>query len=368
MQRTMPRRREAINTGAIDWGHAEALAFASLLTEGVSVRITGQDAERGTFSHRQAVLHDANTGETYSPMAHLPQAAGTFEIYNSPLSETAVLAFEYGFSVAAPDELVLWEAQYGDFANVAQPIFDQFISAGRSKWQQQSSLAMLLPHGYEGQGPEHSSARLERYLQLTADDNMCVAYPSTPAQYFHVLRRQALRRPRRPLVLMQPKSLLRMPSAASKLEALASGMFQAVIDDPSASANRDQVQRLVFCTGKMYYDLTAAEHPQNIAIIRVEELAPWPREIISEIVDQYPNVDEVVWAQEEPKNMGAWTYAQPRLRASIGTVTTLRYIGRPERASPAEGYKASHDEEQARIVRETLTYAPASKKKAGVAR
>ena len=366
MQRTLPRRREAINTGAIDWGHAEALAFASLLTEGVSVRITGQDAERGTFSHRQAVLHDANTGETYSPMAHLPNASGAFEIYNSPLSETAVLAFEYGFSVAAPDELVLWEAQYGDFANVAQPIFDQFISAGRSKWQQQSSLAMLLPHGYEGQGPEHSSARLERYLQLTADDNMCVAYPSTPAQYFHVLRRQALRRPRRPLVLMQPKSLLRMPSAASKLEALASGMFQPVIDDPSTSANRDQVQRLVFCTGKMYYDLTAAEHPQNIAIIRIEELAPWPREIISEIVDQYPNVEEVVWAQEEPKNMGAWTYAQPRLRASIGTVTTLRYIGRPERASPAEGYKASHDEEQARIVRETLTYAPASKKKAVV--
>ena len=368
MQRTLPRRREAINTGAIDWGHAEALAFASLLTEGVSVRITGQDAERGTFSHRQAVLHDANTGETYSPMAHLPNASGAFEIYNSPLSETAVLAFEYGFSVAAPDELVLWEAQYGDFANVAQPIFDQFISAGRSKWQQQSSLAMLLPHGYEGQGPEHSSARLERYLQLTADDNMCVAYPSTPAQYFHVLRRQALRRPRRPLVLMQPKSLLRMPSAASKLEALASGMFQPVIDDPSTSANRDQVQRLVFCTGKMYYDLTAAEHPQNIAIIRVEELAPWPREIISEIVDQYPNVEEVVWAQEEPKNMGAWTYAQPRLRASIGTVTTLRYIGRPERASPAEGYMATHQTEQARIVKDALTYSAASKRRAGAAR
>jgi 2-oxoglutarate dehydrogenase E1 component len=364
MQRTLPRRREAINTGAIDWGHAEALAFASLLTDGISVRLTGQDAERGTFSHRQAVLHDVNTGETYMPMAHLPQATGAFEIYNSALSETAVLGFEYGFSVAAPEELVLWEAQYGDFANVAQPIVDQFISAGRSKWRQQSSLVLLLPHGYEGQGPEHSSARLERYLQLTADDNMCVAYPSTPAQYFHVLRRQALRRPRRPLVLMQPKSLLRMPSAASKLEALASGSFQAAIDDPSMSAKRDQVQRLVFCTGKMYYDLTAAERPQNIAIIRIEELAPWPREILSEIVDQYPNVDEVVWAQEEPKNMGAWTYAQPRLRASIGTVTTLRYIGRPERASPAEGYKASHDEEQARIVRETLTYAPASKKKA----
>ncbi|HEY9228472.1 MAG TPA: 2-oxoglutarate dehydrogenase E1 component [Gemmatimonadaceae bacterium] len=368
MQRTLPRRRDALGSGAIDWGHAESLAFASLLIEGTSVRITGQDAERGTFSHRQAVLHDVNTGQTYSPLANLPQASGAFEIFNSPLSETAVLAFEYGFSVAAPDELVLWEAQYGDFANMAQPIVDQFISAGRSKWRQESGLVMLLPHGYEGQGPEHSSARLERYLQLVADDNICVAYPSTPAQYFHILRRQALRRPRRPLVLMQPKSLLRMPNAASKLEDLANGKFQAVIDDPIVSANREQVQRLVFCTGKMYYDLTAAERPANIAIVRIEELAPWPRERISELVDQYPNVEEVVWAQEEPKNMGAWTYAQPRLRASIGTVTTLRYTGRPERASPAEGYKANHDVEQARIIKEVLTYAPASRKKAGAAR
>jgi 2-oxoglutarate dehydrogenase E1 component len=368
MQRTMPRRRDGLNNGAIDWGHAEALAFASLIADGTSVRITGQDAERGTFSHRQAVLHDVNTGETFTPMANLPGATGAFEIYNSPLSEMAVLGFEYGFSIAAPDELVLWEAQYGDFANVAQPMFDQFISAGRAKWRQESGLVMLLPHGYEGQGPEHSSARLERFLQLSADDNMCVAYPSTPAQYFHVLRRQALRRPRRPLVLMQPKSLLRMPNAASKLEQLTSGTFQPVLDDPSAAANRDQVQRLVFCTAKMYYDLTAGDRPANVAIVRVEELAPWPRDVISEIVDQYPNIEEVVWAQEEPKNMGAWTYAQPRLRASVGTVTTLRYIGRPERASPAEGYKATHDEEQARIVRDVLTYSPASRKKAGAAR
>ena len=368
MQRTLPRRRDALNNAAIDWGHAEALAFASLIVEGVSVRITGQDAERGTFSHRQAVLHDVNSGETHSPMANLPGATGAFEIYNSPLSEMAVLGFEYGFSIAAPDELVLWEAQYGDFANVAQPIFDQFISAGRAKWRQESGLTMLLPHGYEGQGPEHSSARLERFLQLSADDNMCVAYPSTPAQYFHILRRQALRRPRRPLVLMQPKSLLRMPNAASKLEQLTGGSFAPVIDDPVTSKARDQVQRLVFCTAKMYYDLTAAERPQNVAIIRVEELAPWPRQQISELVDQYPNVEEVVWAQEEPKNMGAWTYAQPRLRASIGTVTTLRYIGRPERASPAEGYKATHDQEQARIVKDALTYSPVSKRKAGAAR
>ena len=368
IQRTLPRRREAINTGAIDWGHAEALAFASLLLEGTGIRLTGQDAERGTFSHRQAVLHDVNTGAVYVPLANLPQGAAPFEVYNSPLSETAVLGFEYGFSVAAPDELVLWEAQYGDFANVAQPMVDQFIAAGRAKWRQESGLVLLLPHGYEGQGPEHSSARLERYLQLSAEDNMCVAYPSTPAQYFHVLRRQAARHPRRPLVLMQPKSLLRLPAATSTLDALANGRFQPVVDDPATSQQRDPVQRLVFCTGKIYYELLAAgEHPANVALIRVDELAPWPREI-GDLVDLYPNVEEVVWAQEEPKNMGAWTYVQPRLRASIGTVTTLRYIGRQERSSPAEGYKSSHDLEQARIVRDVLTYAPVSKKRAGATR
>jgi 2-oxoglutarate dehydrogenase E1 component len=227
---------------------------------------------------------------------------------------------------------------------------------------------LLLPHGYEGQGPEHSSARLERFLQLAAEENIIVAYPSSPAQYFHVLRRQAVRRPRKPLVLMQPKSLLRLPAATSRLEDLASGAFKLVVDDPATSQNREAVQRLVFCTGKVYYDLTAAaERPANVALVRVEELAPWPREV-SGVVDLYPNVEEVVWAQEEPKNMGAWTYIQPRLRASIGTLTTLRYIGRPERSSPAEGYKSSHDVEQARIIRDVLTYAPAARRKAGAAR
>jgi 2-oxoglutarate dehydrogenase E1 component len=368
--KVLPRRRDAINTGAIDWGHAEALAFGSLIAEGKRVRITGQDAERGTFSHRQAVLHDVNTGQTYTALANIPGATGSFEVYNSPLSETAVMGFEYGFSIAAPDELVLWEAQYGDFANVAMPIVDQFISAGRSKWRQESGLVLLLPHGYEGQGPEHSSARLERYLQLAAEENMVVAYPSTPAQYFHVLRRQALRKPLRPLVLMQPKSLLRMKEATVKLEELTSGAFRPVIDDPSMKDKRDAVQRLIFCTGKIYYDLTAAPRPENVAIVRIEELAPWPREVGS-VVDLYPNVEEVVWAQEEPKNMGAWTYVQPRLRASIGTVTTLKYVGRPERSSPAEGYAKMHDVEQKRIVGDALTYAsPASssRKKAGAAR
>jgi 2-oxoglutarate dehydrogenase E1 component len=367
--RTLPRRRDALHNGGIDWGHAEALAFASLLTDGVNVRITGQDAQRGTFSHRQAVLHDASTGEVYTPLANLPQARGAFEIYNSPLSETAVMGFEYGFSAACPDDLVLWEAQFGDFANVAQPIIDQFIVADRAKWGQDSSLVLLMPHGYEGQGPEHSSARLERFLQLVAEGNLTVAYPTTPGQYFHVLRRQVLRSPRRPLALMQPKSLLRLPAAASRLEELTTGTFRCVIDDPRAATNgmREQVQRLVFCSGKIYYDLAKAGLPANVAVVRVEELAPWPSDV-SDIVDLYPNLDEVVWAQEEPKNMGAWTYVQPRLRASIGTLTTLRYIGRPERSSPAEGYKSAHDEEQARILRDVLTYAPVSRKKAGAAR
>jgi 2-oxoglutarate dehydrogenase E1 component len=368
--RTLPRRRDALQPGGggIDWGHAEALAFATLLTDGVSVRLTGQDTQRGTFSHRQAVLHDLHTGETYTPLAHLPQARGAFEVFNSPLSETAVLGFEYGFSTAAEHDLVLWEAQFGDFANVAQPIVDQFLVADRAKWGQDSGLVLLLPHGYEGQGPEHSSARLERFLQLVAEGNLIVAYPSTPAQYFHILRRQAMGAPRRPLVLMQPKSLLRLPAAASRLEDLAAGAFQRVLDDPAMTtdAARDQVQRLVCCTGKIFYDLVDHERPANVAVLRIEELAPWPREL-GEIVDRYPNVDEIVWAQEEPKNMGAWTYVQPRLRASVGTLTTLKYIGRPERASPAEGYKTSHDEEQARIVSDVLTYAPA-KKKAGASR
>src|SRR4051812_30044123 len=355
--RTLPRRREALQD-SIDWGHAEALAFASLLTDGVGVRITGQDAERGTFSHRQVVLHDAGNGETYTPLKNLTQARAPFEIYNSPLSETAVLGFEYGFSIGAADtELVLWEAQFGDFANVAQPIIDQFIAAAKSKWRQDSRLVLLLPHGYEGQGPEHSSARLERYLQLCAEGNLTVAYPSTPAQYFHIVRRQALSPIKRPLVLMQPKSLLRLPAAASKLEEIANGTFQPVLNDPSAMQSPDQVTRLVFCTGKIYYDLTEKERPPSIAIVRVEELAPWPKDL-SKVVDMYPNVEEVVWAQEEPKNAGAWTYVQPRLRASIGTLPMLKYIGRPERASPAEGHKTDHDANQARIVDEVLTPAP----------
>jgi len=348
------KRKEALQSGAIEWGFAEALAFGSLLSDGVSIRLTGQDAERGTFSHRHAVLHDIEDGRTFIPLQHLDAAKGRFEVYNSPLSETACLGFEYGYSTVAPDALTLWEAQYGDFVNVAQPIIDQFIVSDRAKWGQDSGLVLLLPHGYEGGGPEHSSAKLERFLQLFGENNMVVAYPSTPAQYFHILRRQATRNPRRPLILMQPKSLLRLPEAASPLAELTSGSFRPVIDDSAASTRREDVRRLVFCTGKMYYDILAKSPGSHVAVVRVEELAPWPHDEVARVVDLYPAIEEVVWTQEEPKNMGAWTFISPRLRASTGNALTIRYVGRPERASPAEGNSSSHKREQERIVMEVL--------------
>jgi 2-oxoglutarate dehydrogenase E1 component len=373
LAKTLARRAEAMgDAGGIDWGHAEALAFASLLTEGTSVRLTGQDSERATFSHRQAVLHDAESGEIYVPLQHITDGSGNrpamIEIYNSPLSETAVLGFEYGYSTASEDTLVLWEAQYGDFVNVAQPIIDQFITADRAKWGQDSSLVLLLPHGYEGQGPEHSSARLERFLQLCAEGNQRVAYPSTPAQYFHILRRQAQLYERRPLILMQPKSLLRLPEAASKLADLTSGSFRPVIDDPVASQNREAITRLVFCTGKIYYDLAVKRAP-HVALVRVEELYPWPGNQVAQIVDLYPAIEEVVWAQEEPKNQGAWSYVAPRLRVSTGNALLTRYIGRPDRSSPAEGYAEAHKKEQERVIAEVSApmQQPAGAKRRGMA-
>ncbi|HEX6315300.1 MAG TPA: 2-oxoglutarate dehydrogenase E1 component, partial [Gemmatimonadaceae bacterium] len=352
LAKQLERRRDAMGeSGGIDWGHAEALAFASLLVEGVDVRLTGQDTERGTFSHRHAVLYDTENGSPWTPLQHLPNAAGRFEVWNSPLTELAVLGFEYGFSTACPEALVLWEAQFGDFVNMAQPVIDQFIAADTAKWGQDSSVVLLLPHGYEGQGPEHSSARLERFLQLCAEGNMRVAYCTSPAQYFHLLRRQAKDPVRRPLVLMQPKSMLRLPAAASRLDDFTQGGFRRVIDDP-AVANRDEVTRIVFTTGKLYYELVAEGRPNHIAVVRVEELYPWPHDEVSRAVDVYPNVVEIVWAQEEPKNMGAWSFVAPRLRASAGNALIIRYVGRPERASPAEGFLQSHQAEQARIVGE----------------
>lgn len=345
----------------IEWGHAEALAFASLLTQGVPVRMTGQDVERGTFSHRHAVLHDVNTDNRYVPLSNLRAAKAPFEIYNSALSELAVMGFEYGYSVVAPEALVLWEAQFGDFMNGAQVIIDQFISAGRAKWGQTSRLVLLLPHGYEGQGPEHSSARLERFLQLCAEDNMRVANCTTPANYFHLLRLQALLEPRRPLVVMTPKSLLRHPKATSKVNELANGTFRTVIAD----APRDNVRRLVLCSGKIYYDLAArleAEPNDSVAVARVEQLYPFPEQELRDAFASFGKLEEVVWLQEEPQNMGAWTYMQPRLRSVLGDGGTLGYAGRPMRASPAEGYATDHEVEQGRIVAEAI--GGSSKKKA----
>jgi 2-oxoglutarate dehydrogenase E1 component len=338
----------------IDWSTAEALAYGTLLVEGYRVRLSGQDSERGTFSQRHAVLHDSKTGDQHMPLRELRDAKAPFEIYNSALSELAVLGFEYGYSVVAPDALVLWEAQFGDFVNGAQVIIDQFISAGRAKWGQTSRLVLLLPHGYEGQGPEHSSGRVERFLQQAAEDNMRVANCTTPAQYFHLLRRQALLEARRPLIVMTPKSLLRHPKATSRLGELANGSFQPVIVDAKKDAD---VRRVVLCTGKVYYDLLAKldqDGSEKIAVVRVEELYPFPEERLRAVVDRFDSADEFIWVQEEPQNMGAWTYMEPRLRALLDGPAMLGYVGRPERASPAEGYASDHETEQARIVSEAI--------------
>ena len=353
LMKQLERRRPALTQGEIDWAHAEALAFASLLHEGVSIRLTGQDTERGTFSQRHLVLHDATNDERYAPIQNLAGARAPFELHNSPLSEFACLGFEYGYAVAAPDALVLWEAQYGDFTNAGEVVIDQFLIAGLAKWGQTSRLTLLLPHGYEGQGPEHSSARIERFLALGADGNIRIAMCSTPAQYFHLLRRQAKHTEIRPLVLFTPKSLLRLPQAGSRLEELAQGQFQPVLDDAGAVERLDAVRRLILCSGKIYYDLTLAParaQAEGVAIGRVELLYPFPGPELSGLVRRYPNLEEIVWVQEEPRNMGPQKFMLPQLRTLVPEGIALRYIARPERSSPAEGYPAAHQVEQARIV------------------
>jgi len=352
----LERRRQAVGPdGGIDWAHAETLAFASLLTEGVPIRLTGQDVERGTFSQRHMVLHDARTGQSICPIQSLPGALAPFELHNSPLSEVACLGFEYGYSAEAPETLVLWEAQFGDFGNSAQVIIDQFIVSGLAKWGQTTRLTLLLPHGYEGSGPEHSSARLERFLQLAAEGNIRVANLTTPAQYFHLLRRQARIAKQRPLIIMTPKSLLRLPQATNRLEHLSETRFFPVLGEPRVAA--DKVTRLVLCTGKIYYDLVghpSREGNESVAIGRVELLYPFPEAQILELVDSYPNLREVVWVQEEPRNMGARAHMSPRLMQVLPERLKFGYIGRPERASPGEGYPAAHTGEQNRIMRTAL--------------
>ncbi len=354
--RQLERRRDALgDAGGIDWGHAEALAYASLLTEGVPVRLTGQDAERGTFSHRHVVLHDAKTGQTVCPMQSVSEARATFEIHNSPLSETACLGFEYGYSQEAPETLVIWEAQFGDFANGAQVIIDQFIVSGLAKWGQSSRLTLLLPHGYEGSGPEHSSARLERFLQLAAEGNIRVANVTTPAQYFHLIRRQALIAKQRPLVIMTPKSLLRMPQATNRIQHLSDTQFYPVLGEPRVDV--DKVTRLVLCTGKIYYDLVgndARKDNPGVAVGRIEQLYPFPEGPVLDLIEEYPNLQELLWVQEEPRNMGARAHMMPRLAQILPEGVHLGYVGRPERASPGEGYPAAHATEQARVLRTAL--------------
>jgi 2-oxoglutarate dehydrogenase complex dehydrogenase (E1) component-like enzyme len=356
LAKLLERRREVMGEeGGIDWGHAESLAFASLIAEGVPVRLTGQDAERGTFSHRHLVLHESESGQRYNTVERIPQARASFEVHNSPLSEMAIVGFEYGYSVYDPGVLVIWEAQFGDFANGAQVIIDQFIAASYQKWGQRSGLVLLLPHGYEGQGPEHSSARLERFLQLAAEGNMRVVNCTTSAQYFHLLRRQAvlLDVDARPLVVMSPKSLLRHPMAASRLEELATGTFHPVIGDETAAGREEDVTRLLLCTGKVHVDLAGSElrpDSPNVALARVEELHPFPQRLLREQIERFPALREIIWVQEEPRNMGAWSYMYPRLVELAGESIAVRYEGRPFRASPAEGFASQHAHEQTRIV------------------
>jgi multifunctional 2-oxoglutarate metabolism enzyme len=354
----LEQRREAVANGeGLVWAHAESLAFASLLTEGIPIRLTGQDTERGTFSQRHLVLHDPKTGQEHCAMQHLPGALAPMELHNSPLSEMACVGFEYGYSQEGPETLVLWEAQFGDFVNGAQVIVDQFITSGLAKWGQTSRLTLLLPHAYEGSGPEHSSARLERFLQLAAEGNIRVANVTTPAQYFHLLRRQARIAKQRPLVIMTPKSLLRLPQAASRLVDFIEGRFQPVLGD--ANADPAEVTRLVLCTGKIYYDLLATKArdeaaSQHVALGRVELLYPFPQTEILGVVAQYPNLKEVVWVQEEPRNMGARAFMSPRLLQVLPENLNFGYIGRPERAASGEGYPIAHSNEQHRILATAL--------------
>jgi 2-oxoglutarate dehydrogenase E1 component len=350
------RGKMAAGTYPIDWGFAETMAYATLIRDGYSIRLSGQDSARGTFFHRHAVLHNQKDGSSHVPLRGISDGRANFLVIDSLLSEEAVLGFEYGFSTAEPGTLVIWEAQFGDFANGAQVVIDQFISSGDAKWGRRCGLTLFLPHGYEGQGPEHSSARLERFMQLCAEHNIQVCVPTTPAQMFHMLRRQMLRPFRRPLVVMTPKSLLRHKLSASRLEELSSGIFQPVIgeiDPLSAKA----VARVVLCSGKVYYDLLQARRSRElgqIAVIRIEQLHPFPRDLLAEKLGRYRQATEIVWCQEEPQNQGAWYQIQHHLRACMLSGQTLSYAGRPASASPAAGYFSVHVAQQKALVNDAL--------------
>ncbi len=371
VERMLAGRREmGEGKAALDWGMAENLAYASLVDEGTPVRLSGQDSGRGTFAHRHAVLHDQNREKydqgTYLPLQHIREGQGSFLVIDSLLSEEAVLGFEYGYATANPFELVLWEAQFGDFANGAQVVIDQFIASGEAKWGRLCGLTMLLPHGYEGQGPEHSSARLERYLQLCAEHNIQVCVPSTPAQFFHMLRRQVRRPMRKPLIVMTPKSLLRRKESTSPLQDLAGGGFQCVIGDPAKPAPR-KVKRVVFCSGKVYFDIAAERDKravEDVALVRIEQLYPFPHQEFAEQIALYPNAKSVVWAQEEPANQGAWHRIQHYLLEHLRPDQVLDAALRRSSASPAVGYLALHNQQQKEIIDTALTLGAATKKAA----
>jgi 2-oxoglutarate dehydrogenase E1 component len=350
------RRAMAEGAQRLDWGMGEHLAFASLVSSGYPVRITGQDSGRGTFTHRHSVLHSQNRERwdvgTYVPLQNVSEKQAPFTVIDSVLSEEAVLAFEYGFSSAEPNALVIWEAQFGDFVNGAQVVIDQFISSGEVKWGRQSGLTLMLPHGYEGQGPEHSSARLERFLQLAADNNMQIAQPTSAAQIFHLLRRQMIRLFRKPLVIMTPKSLLRHKDATSELAELARGEFQTVIGEAQASDPR-KVKRVVVCSGKVYYDLLAARREReadDVALVRVEQLYPFPHKALATELKRFVRATEIVWCQDEPANQGAWFTVQHHVLESMAEGQKLGYAGRPASASPAVGYYAKHNEQQKALL------------------
>ncbi|WP_072821534.1 2-oxoglutarate dehydrogenase E1 component [Modicisalibacter ilicicola] len=355
------RRKMQAGGMAVNWGFAETLAYATLLDQGHPVRLTGQDSGRGTFSHRHAVIHNQKDGTTYVPLEHIREGQPRFTIHDSFLSEEAVLAFEYGYATTMPNALIIWEAQFGDFFNGAQVVVDQFISSGESKWARLCGLTLLLPHGYEGQGPEHSSARLERFLQLCAEHNMQVCVPTTPAQIFHLLRRQVIRPIRKPLIVMSPKSLLRHKEATSSLEQLAQGRFEMVLADQGKLA-AEKVKRVVLCAGKVYYDLAAyrsEKERDDTAVVRVEQLYPFPKEELHEALKGYANLEQIVWCQEEPLNQGAWYQSQHHLRVvadmlSEGLGRELKFAGRPASAAPAAGYMSVHVEQQRQLVEDAF--------------
>ncbi|HET7675751.1 MAG TPA: 2-oxoglutarate dehydrogenase E1 component [Gammaproteobacteria bacterium] len=363
------RRKMAAGEMPLDWGYAETLAYASLLTDGYPVRLTGQDSARGTFFHRHAVVHNQADGETWIPLKHIADDQARFTVIDSLLSEEAVVGFEYGYSSAEPDMLTIWEAQFGDFANGAQVVIDQFISSGEAKWGRMCGLTLFLPHGYEGQGPEHSSARLERYLQLCAENNMQVCVPTTPAQWFHMLRRQMVRPYRKPLIVLTPKSLLRHKLSNSALDDIHGGHFHPVIPEID-SLDADKVRRVVFCSGKVYFDLLQARRDakiDDIAVARIEQLYPFPQDEYEAIIKTYRNAKDIVWCQEEPENQGAWYQIRHRLQAPLTTRHTLTYAGRRDSASTAAGYFGLHKQQQQKLIEAALEIGGSKQKRKSVA-